>query len=60
MAVAIQIKDVPEAVPRRAGGPVPRLGQSTQTYLRSLLERECQAQRNRELWRSWPVTAASP
>ena len=49
VSVAIQIKDVPEevrdAITRRAAAR----GQSTQTYLRSLLEREFRAERNREL-----------
>lgn len=49
MSVAIQIKDVPEevrdAIARRAAAR----GQSTQTYLRALLEREFQAERNRHL-----------
>ncbi len=49
MSVAIQIKDVPEevrdAIARRAAAR----GQSTQTYLRALLEREFRAERNRQL-----------
>jgi plasmid stability protein len=49
MAVAIQIKDVPEAVRDALAARAEARGQSTQTYLRSLLEREYQAQRNREL-----------
>ncbi len=49
MSVAIQIKDVPEevrdAIARRAASR----GQSTQAYLRALLEREFRAERNRHL-----------
>ena len=52
MAVAIQIKDVPEevrdAVARRAESE----GKSTQAYLRSLLEREFRAERNRRILES--------
>jgi plasmid stability protein len=52
MSVAIQIKDVPEevrdAIARRAAAR----GQSTQTYLRALLEREFRAERNRQLLES--------
>ena len=49
MAVAIQIKDVPEEVRDALAARAESRGQSTQTYLRSLLEREYQAQRNRQL-----------
>lgn len=49
MVVAIQIKDVPEEVRDALAARAEARGQSTQTYLRSLLEREYQVQRNREL-----------
>jgi plasmid stability protein len=49
MAVAIQIKDVPEEVRDALAARAEARGQSTQTYLRSLLEREYQAGRNRQL-----------
>jgi plasmid stability protein len=49
MAVAIQIKDVPEEVRDALAARAEARGQSTQTYLRSLLEREYQTQRNRQL-----------
>jgi plasmid stability protein len=49
MAVAIQIKDVPEEVRDALAARAEARGQSTQTYLRSLLEREYQAQHNRQL-----------
>lgn len=64
MAVAIQIKDVPEEVRDALAARAEARGQSTQTYLRSLLEREYQAQRNRQLLealadhRSLTMTAA--
>ncbi|OBJ70269.1 hypothetical protein [Mycobacterium sp. 1274756.6] len=49
MAVAIQIKDVPEEVRDALAARAEARGQSTQTYLRALLEREYQAGRNRQL-----------
>ncbi|WP_067972124.1 FitA-like ribbon-helix-helix domain-containing protein [Mycolicibacter icosiumassiliensis] len=49
MAVAIQIKDVPEEVRDALAARAEARGQSTQTYLRSLLEREYRAGRNRQL-----------
>jgi antitoxin FitA len=49
MSVAIQIKDVPEEVRDALASRAAARGQSTQTYLRSLLEREYQAHRNRQL-----------
>lgn len=49
MAVAIQIKDVPEEIRDALAARAEARGQSTQAYLRSLLEREYQAGRNRQL-----------
>lgn len=49
MAVAIQIKDVPEEVRDAIAARAAARGQSTQVYLRALLEREFRAERNRRL-----------
>ncbi len=49
MSVAIQIKDVPEEVRDAIAARAAARGQSTQVYLRSLLEREFRAERNRLL-----------
>ncbi|HEY5854187.1 MAG TPA: hypothetical protein VIW24_09095 [Aldersonia sp.] len=49
MAVAIQIKDVPEEVRDAIAARAAARGQSTQVYLRALLEREFRAERNRHL-----------
>ncbi|MBO0855110.1 MAG: hypothetical protein J2P18_15260 [Nocardia sp.] len=52
MSVAIQIKDVPEEVRDAIAARAAARGQSTQVYLRGLLEREFQAERNRHLLES--------
>lgn len=52
MAVAIQIKDVPEEVRDAIAARAAARGQSTQVYLRGLLEREFRAERNRHLLES--------
>lgn len=49
MAVAIQIKDVPEEVRDAIAARAAARGQSTQVYLRALLEREFRAERNKHL-----------
>ncbi|MFD3702697.1 hypothetical protein ACFWUP_06075 [Nocardia sp. NPDC058658] len=49
MGVAIQIKDVPEAVRDAISARAAARGQSTQAYLRALLDREFRAERNRTL-----------
>ncbi|MGV0740876.1 FitA-like ribbon-helix-helix domain-containing protein [Mycolicibacterium sp. XJ870] len=49
MAVAIQIKDVPEEVRDAIAARAAAQGQSTQVYLRALLEREFRAERNKQL-----------
>lgn len=50
MAVAMQIKDVPEEVRDAIAARAAARGQSTQTYLRELLLREYNAERNREIF----------
>jgi antitoxin FitA len=50
MPVAIQIKDVPEEVRDAIAARAAARGQSTQVYLRALLEREFRAERTRELF----------
>jgi len=52
MGVAIQIKDVPEEVRDAIAARAAARGQSTQVYLRTLLEREFRAERNRLLLES--------
>jgi plasmid stability protein len=52
MAVAIQIKDVPEAVRDAIAARASARGQTTQAYLRALLEREFRAERNKQLLES--------
>lgn len=52
MVVAIQIKDVPEEVRDAIAARAAARGQSTQVYLRALLEREFRAERNRHLLES--------
>ncbi len=52
MSVAIQIKDVPEEVRDAIAARAAARGQSTQVYLRALLEREFRAERNRHLLES--------
>jgi plasmid stability protein len=52
MAVAIQIKDVPEEVRDAIAARAAARGQSTQVYLRALLEREYRAERNKRLLES--------
>ena len=52
MAVAIQIKDVPEEVRDAIAARAAARGQSTQVYLRGLLEREFRAERNKHLLES--------
>ncbi|WP_458688315.1 FitA-like ribbon-helix-helix domain-containing protein [Nocardia tengchongensis] len=52
MVVAIQIKDVPEEVRDAIAARAAARGQTTQTYLRGLLEREFRAERNRHLMES--------
>lgn len=47
--MAIQIKDVPEEVRDALAARAAARGQSTQAYLRALLEREFRAERNSEL-----------
>ena len=49
MTVAIQIKDVPEEVRDAIAARAAARGQTTQVYLRSLLQREFRAERNRKL-----------
>lgn len=49
MGVAIQIKDVPEEVRDAIAARAAARGQSTQVYLRALLDREYRAERNRQL-----------
>ena len=51
MAVAIQIKDVPEEVRDAIAARAAARGQSTQVYLRALLEREFRAERNKQLFK---------
>lgn len=50
MAVALQIKDVPEEVRDAVAARAAAIGQSMQTYLRELLEREFRAERNKHLF----------
>lgn len=52
MSVAIQIKDVPEEVRDTLAARAAARGQSTQAYLRAVLEREFHAERNRKLLES--------
>jgi plasmid stability protein len=49
MPVAIQIKDVPEEVRDAIAARAAARGQTTQAYLRALLEREFRAERNKHL-----------
>ncbi|MBW0017616.1 MAG: hypothetical protein JO236_08745 [Mycobacterium sp.] len=49
MSVAIQIKDVPEEVRDVIAARAAARGQTTQAYLRGLLEREFRAERNKQL-----------
>lgn len=50
--MAIQIKDVPEEVRDAIAARAAARGQSTQVYLRSLLEREFRAEQNRHIFES--------
>ena len=50
MAVAIQIKDVPEEVRDVLAKRAAERGQSTQQYLRGLLEQEYRRERNKRLF----------
>ncbi len=52
MPVALQIKDVREEVRDALAARAAALGQSMQTYLREMLEREFRATRNRQLFDS--------
>jgi antitoxin FitA len=52
MSVAIQIKDVPEEVRDAIAARAATRGQTTQVYLRALLEREFRAERNKRLLES--------
>lgn len=52
MPVAIQIKDVPEAVRDAIAARAAARGQTTQAYLRALLEREFRAEHNKHLLES--------
>jgi plasmid stability protein len=49
MTVAIQIKDVPEEVRDAIAARAAARGQTTQVYLRALLEREFRAERNKRV-----------
>lgn len=50
MTVALQIKDVREEVRDAIAARAAALGQSMQTYLRDILEREFRAERNKHLF----------
>lgn len=50
MAVALQIKDVREEVRDAIAARAAAIGQSMQTYLREVLEREFRAERNKRLF----------
>lgn len=50
MAVALQIKDVREEVRDAIAARAAAHGQSMQTYLREILEREFRAERNKQLF----------
>lgn len=50
MTVALQIKDVREEVRDAIAARAAALGQSMQTYLREILEREFRAERNKHLF----------
>jgi plasmid stability protein len=50
--VAIQIKDVPEEVRDAIAARAAARGQTTQVYLRALLQREFRAERNKQLLES--------
>jgi antitoxin FitA len=50
MAVALQIKDVREEVRDAIAARAAAIGQSMQTYLREILEREFRAERNKHLF----------
>jgi antitoxin FitA len=50
MTVAIQIKDVPDEVRDVLAKRAAERGQSTQQYLRGLLEREYRRERNKRLF----------
>lgn len=50
MAVALQIKDVPEEVRDAIAARAAAIGQSVQTYLREILEREFRAEQNKHLF----------
>lgn len=50
MAVALQVKDVPEEVRDAIAARAAAVGQSMQTYLREILEREFRAERNKQLF----------
>jgi len=52
MTVALQIKDVREEVRDALAARAAARGQSMQTYLRELLEREYRAERNKRLFES--------
>jgi plasmid stability protein len=50
MTVALQIKDVREEVRDAIAARAAAIGQSTQAYLREILEREFRAERNKQLF----------
>jgi antitoxin FitA len=50
MGVALQIKDVREEVRDAIAARAAAVGQSMQTYLREILEREFRAERNKSLF----------
>lgn len=50
MAVALQIKDVPEEVRDVIAARAAAVGQSVQAYLREMLEREYRAEQNKHLF----------
>ena len=50
MAVALQIKDVREEVRDAIAARAAAIGQSMQTYLREVLEREFRAEQNKHLF----------
>jgi len=52
MTLALQIKDVREEVRDAIASRAAARGQSMQTYLRELLEREFRAERNKHLFES--------
>jgi hypothetical protein len=51
--VAIQVRDVPDAIRDELAREARTRGISMQTYLREVLEREARSARNREFLRTW-------